>query len=98
MDEGFQVNFCKTRIMPRGVRQCAAGLVLNQHTNVPRDRYDRLKATLHNCVRHGPASQNRAGLADFKSHLQGRIAFIGSVTPARGQKLHALFDRIDWSA
>jgi RNA-directed DNA polymerase len=96
-DEGFRVNFRKTRIMSPADRQCAAGLVLNEHPNVRRDSYDRLKATLHNCVRHGAASQNRAGAADFRAHLHGRIAFIESVTPARGHKLRVVFDRIDWS-
>lgn len=97
IDEGFRVNLRKTRIMAPAQRQCAAGLVLNEHPNVRRDSYDRLKATLHNCVRHGPAGQNRAGAADFRAHLHGRIAFIESVTPTRGHKLRALFDRIVWS-
>ena len=95
-EEGFQLNHRKTRTMSRGVRQSAAGLVLNEHANVPRESFDRLKATLHNCIRHGPAGQNRAGVSGFRSHLQGRIAFIESVAPTRGRKLRALFDQIDW--
>ena len=42
-----------------------AGVVLNAHPNVPRPEYERLKATLCNCVRHGPASQNRDGHAEI---------------------------------
>ncbi len=33
---------------------------------MPRDDYDRLKATLCNCVRLGPHEQNRDGVADFR--------------------------------
>jgi hypothetical protein len=98
MDEGFQVNARKTRIMRSGVRQHAAGLVLNQGPNIARDEFDRLKAILYNCVRQGPASQNRGGLPDFRSHLAGRIAFVESVHPARGQRLRELFDRIEWTS
>lgn len=95
-DEGFEINARKTRIMRQGVRQCAAGLTVNRHANVPRDEFDRLKAILHNCVRRGPSGENRPGLPDFRSHLEGRVAFVESVNPARGQKLRSLFERIRW--
>jgi RNA-directed DNA polymerase len=95
-DEGFAVNEQKTRIMRRSARQRITGLVVNDHINIPREAYDRLKATLHNCVRHGPADQNRAGHRDFRAHLDGRIAWIESVNPHRGRKLRRMFDRIAW--
>ncbi len=98
LEEGFAVHTRKTRIMPPSVSQRAAGIVLNAHPNLPRPAFDELKATLHNCVRHGPAGQNRAGLPDFHAHLAGRIAHWESINPARGQKLRREFDRIVWPA
>lgn len=62
--------------------------------NVPRQHFDLLKATLTNCIRKGPESQNRDGLVNFKDHLAGRVAFIASVNPANGEKLRDLFLRI----
>ena len=47
MEEGFAVNFRKTRVMRQGVRQRVAGVVINAHPNVARDTYDTLEATLH---------------------------------------------------
>lgn len=44
-----------------GGRQQVTGIVVNRHANIARDDYDRLKAILTNCVRHGPQSQNREG-------------------------------------
>ena len=96
MEEGFAVNFRKTRIMRQGVRQHLAGLVTNAHLNISRRDYDRLKATLTNCLRHGPASQNRDGVPDFRAHLQGRVGFAQSINPARGARLRDLFNRIQW--
>jgi RNA-directed DNA polymerase len=96
MDEGFQVNFRKTRIMPRGVKQQLAGLVLNSHLNTPRRDFDELKAILTNCLRSSPESQNRVGHRDFRQHLLGRISFVTMIAPGRGQKLRAIFDRIQW--
>ncbi len=96
MDEGFGVHHHKTRIMPAGGRQHLAGLVVNQHVNIPRAEYDRLKATLTNCIKLGAASQNRLGHGDFRAHLLGRVSFVEMVNPARGQRLRKLFAQIAW--
>ena len=96
MDEGFAVNHRKTRVMGQGVRQSLAGLVTNERVNVARDEYDLLKAILHNCVRFGPESQNREGLTSFRMHLLGRVGFVESIHPARGERLRSIFERIVW--
>ncbi len=95
--EGLQVNYRKTRAMHQSQRQTAAGVVLNQRPNLCRRDFDRLKAILHQCVVHGPASQNREGHADFRSHLRGRVNWVQQLNPGRGQKLLRLFEKIDWS-
>ena len=97
LDEGFGVNFRKTRVMRRGTRQRLCGVVVNAHPNVPRDEYDRLKAILTNCRRHGADSQNREQHADFRAHLRGRVAWVEAVAPARGATLLELFGGIDWA-
>src|SRR5262249_19106432 len=74
LEEGFAVQHRKTRVMRQGVRQRAAGVVLNRRINLPRADYDQIKAILCNCLRHGPQGQNRAGVDDFRAHLSGRIA------------------------
>ena len=96
MEEGFSVQTRKTRIMRQGVRQRAAGVVLNRHLNICRADYDVLRAIVNNCIRHGPHSQNRNGHADFKAHLSGRIAHVESLNASRGQRLRDQFNRIDW--
>ncbi len=96
MDEGFEVNHHKTRIMSQSVCQRATGLVLNQHQNICRKEFDLLKATLHNAVCHGPDSQNRANHQDFRSHLLGRVNYLAQFNPGRAAKLRAEFDAIQW--
>ena len=96
LEEGFAVQHRKTRIMQQGVRQYLAGVVANRHINVIRRDYDLLKATLTNCVRNGPASQNRKELADFRAHLLGRISFVQMVNPQRAARLQQLFKQIAW--
>ena len=96
LEEGFEVHPRKTRLLRPGGRQALAGVVVNARPNVARDRFDALKATLHNCATRGVAGQNRAEHPAFRDHLRGRIAHVASLHPARGAKLLALFDRIDW--
>jgi len=96
MEEGFRVHHRKTRVMRQSVRQHLAGLVANQRPNVRRTDFDRLKATLTNCVRHGPASQNRNGHYCWREHLEGRVGFVESINPEKGKRLRALFERIRW--
>ncbi len=96
LEEGFAVQHRKTRVMRQGVRQRAAGVVINQKINITRDDYDQLKAILYNCVRSGPGEQNRAGVADFRAHLAGRVAYVARVNPRRGERLMQLFEQIIW--
>jgi len=78
------------------VRQYLAGLVTNQHTNVIRADFDRLKATLTNCVSLGPESQNRESHSRFRSHLEGRVGFVEMINPRRGERLRRIFEQIRW--
>jgi RNA-directed DNA polymerase len=97
-EEGFFLNDAKTRIMPHATRQRVTGIVVNEHCNVGRAAFDTLKAVLHNCVRTGPAAQNRASVPDFRRHLDGRIAWVEQVNPPRGAKLRRLFEQIAWGS
>jgi RNA-directed DNA polymerase len=95
-EEGFELHFRKSRFMRQGVCQQLAGVVVNVRPNLRRKVYDELKATLYNCIRHGPASQNHKDHADFRRHLQGRIAHAKLLHAVRGMKLQSLFEQIVW--
>ena len=96
MEEGFRIHHRKTRVMRQSVRQHLAGLITNQRVNVRRVDFDRLKATLTNCVRKGMATQNRDGHGHWQEHLKGRLAFIESINPVKAQRLRAIYERIRW--
>ena len=95
-DEGFTLNFRKTRIMNASQRQELAGVLVNLRPNVRRKDFDALKAVLNNCVCHGPALQNRAQHPRFREHLEGRVGWVEQLNPLRGAKLRALFEQIAW--
>lgn len=96
-DEGFALARDKTRVTTRSARQQVLGVVVNERRNLDRRSLDALRATLTNCVRTGPAAQNRAGHPDFRAHLLGRLAWVSAVAPDKAARLRLLFDAIDWS-
>ena len=96
-DEGFSLNRKKTWVMGRGARQRVTGIVVNQGVSVARDEADAIKATLHNCAKHGPQSQAR-GVANFRDVLQGKVAWVEFLNPRRGAALRRQLETIDWNS
>jgi retron-type reverse transcriptase len=85
-DEGFRLNPAKTRTATQAQRQTVTGLTVNAHVNIPRADYDRLKATLHHLAQ--PEDPRRTDPA-FLARLQGQIAWVEALSPAKGAKLRA---------
>lgn len=83
-EEGFQLNPAKTRHATDSQRQTVTGLTVNRHVNIPRSDYDRLKATIHHLAR--PDDPRRCDPA-FLARLQGRIAWVEQINPAKGARL-----------
>ena len=73
-----------------------AGLVVNERLAIARCELKRLEAVLTNCVRHGPDGQNRRDHPDFRSHLDGKVAWVTQVDPRRGARLGELLAQIRW--
>jgi retron-type reverse transcriptase len=97
-EEGFTLNPSKTSQMPAHQSQKITGITINRHCNIPRNDYDALKATLHNCLRTGPAAQTHNNHSDFRRHLEGRIAWMAQINPQKAAKLLRLFDQIDFTS
>jgi hypothetical protein len=96
VDEGYALNGRKTKIMSQSKCQRITGLVVNSHLNISRAAIDQLKATLHNCIKTNPTSQNISGHKDFRAHLDGRVSWVENVASARGARLRAMFNEIGW--
>lgn len=93
-DEGYTLNDRKTRVMASSRCQNVTGVVVNEHPNVSRDSFDRLKAILHNCCKNGLEAENRDAHPDFRAHLEGRVGWVHSLNPMRGEKLRAMLASI----
>lgn len=106
LDEGFMIHHRKTHVMPSGGRQQVAGVLINEHPNISRSEYDRMKAILFNCKRHGPLSQlgrysaqKDSGvetISQLRHHLMGKISFVKMLNPVKGERLRKSFEEIEW--
>jgi hypothetical protein len=94
--EGFRLNPRKSRLSTRAGRQQVTGLVVNEHPNVSRREYDRLKAILHDAALNGPRAANRGGVPDFRAHLIGRVGWVAATSPHRGRRLAQRLAAIRW--
>ncbi|MEM7465930.1 MAG: reverse transcriptase family protein [Pseudomonadota bacterium] len=94
IDEGFELNFRKTRFKQHHQKQKIVGIVCNERINVDRKEYDNLKAILTNCVRDGITTQNRLNHPNFRAHLLGKIAYVKSLNQHKGEKLARIFEKI----
>jgi RNA-directed DNA polymerase len=95
--ERFRLNAAKRKILRSSGKLVVTGVVVNEKINVSRREFDRLKAVLTNCARHGAASQNRAGHPHFAAHVRGRIAQVTQLNADRGARLLAVYNQIDWN-
>jgi hypothetical protein len=84
--EGFFVNQRKFRVIRSSQRQVVTGIVVNDELRVPREERRRFRAILHNCRRHGLASQSR-GHARFADYLRGFASYVHMVDPEEGAEL-----------
>ena len=80
-DEGFGLNAKKTRVQRPETRQSVTGLVVNVAPAVPRATVRRIRAVLHRAKTEGLEAQNRDRRPNFRSRLEGMIAYIAMVKP-----------------
>lgn len=90
--EGFLERPDKRRVLRNKHQQRVTGLVVNAGVHVPRADRKRFRAILHNCAKHGVASQAK-GRDDFEAYLAGYAAYVAMVEPS-GKKLVAEVDAL----
>jgi RNA-directed DNA polymerase len=91
--EGFTERPDKRRVLRAKHQQRVTGLVVNERVNVPRADRRRFRAILHNCAKHGVASQ-AGDREDFEAYLAGYAAYVHMVDPVLGKRYLALIARL----
>ncbi len=91
LEEGFDLNYRKSRLLKPHQKQQITGIVVNEKININRRKYDQIKAILINCQRHGLQSQNHENHPNFKEYLFGHIQYVKSLNKSKGKKLEAIY-------
>jgi RNA-directed DNA polymerase len=97
-DEGFRLHPDKSSLRTAAQRQVVTGVVVNERLNVARDEYDRLRALLHRLAIGSSERPPTPRAVDLQAHLRGRVAWVASLNPRRGEKLRRLLEAIDWDS
>ena len=91
--EGFIVREDKFRVVRSSQQQRVTGIVVNDSLSIPRKERRRLRAIVHNCERHGLASQAR-GKPGFDAWLLGYASYVKMVHPDEGGDLLARVQKL----
>lgn len=87
----YKSNPSKLKVERKGGRQVVLGMVVNAHPNVPRTKYMKYRALIHNVHTHGfDAQASRAGYksgASLCAHLDGMVNYMGQVNPQKRDNL-----------
>ena len=84
--EGFVVREDKFRVIRDSQQQRVTGIVVNEGLSVPRRERRKFRAIVHNCEKHGVASQAR-GRDRFEDYLLGYAAYLNMVHPDEGAEI-----------
>lgn len=93
-DEGFRINEKKSRVLHRSTAQMVTGVVVNAKPSIRRAEIRRLRAILHRARKEGLEAQNRQKRPNFRSWLEGKIAYVAMVRPDLGARLKAALSQV----
>jgi RNA-directed DNA polymerase len=89
---GLEINKRKIRIQRPSRRMLVTGVVVNKKINIIKSVYKNLRAELHQLVKN-----NTTITFEYKQQLQGKIAWVRSLNPNKGQKLFSKLQEINAS-
>jgi RNA-directed DNA polymerase len=98
-EEGFYLNYKKTKLRVKGQRQIVTGLSISNGVHVPKNYKRKIRQHLHYCKVLGPEKHlENINLekANFKDWLYGSICYIRSIEKDIGDKMLDDFDKINW--
>jgi RNA-directed DNA polymerase len=86
----FRVNKQKVKVMSTKTRQWVCGVVVNEKTNLWKQKRLKLRALIHNIVTNGiepEARKNNLEPAAFIQSVRGMVNWFNQVNPVQGGKL-----------
>jgi len=82
-EEGFPLNFAKTRLMRQSGRQAVTGVIVNKDMGLSRKTRRKLRAALHQSAKADEPARAR---------LEGKLAYLHMLNPAQAARLRGNVD------
>jgi RNA-directed DNA polymerase len=100
-EAGFRINaekFRKRGVRNQKQRQELLGLTVNQKVNITKEKRERYRSLVAQCINEGPESVLEEGetLLHLKHRLMGYINYYKSVNPQAAASLEQKYKTIDW--
>ncbi len=88
---GLRMNKTKTKVRKRYHRMKVTGIIVNEKTNIPREKWRNFRACLHNIkVKQPPMEVTELDL----QKMRGYIEWVRAINPTRGKQFLTEFEEI----
>lgn len=100
-NEGFRLNYKKTRFINKNNKQVVTGIVVNEKINIDKNILKEIRQTLYYCNKYGVENHIRykninISKERFRNVLLGRIMFVNNINPKVGSLYINQFKSIIW--
>ena len=85
VEEGFQINAQKTRLMGQGSRQSVTGVIVNKTLGLSRQERRRLRAMAHRLSHQKDAETD----PQLRAKFDGKIAFLAMLNPEQAARIRS---------
>lgn len=92
IEEGFQINYKKHRLLTHNTKQVVTGIVVNEKLNIDKNYIRKIRQELYYCNKYGIKQHMlheniNIDEDQYINSLKGKINFIKSINPNVGNKL-----------
>ena len=94
--EGFSLNFGKSKLAKRKDSQKVTGIIVNRKPNIPKLRRREILSTIKEYQLNGVPIKQHSDVSKAKESLRGKIAHAQAINPSFGELLLREFEKIDW--
>ena len=100
--EGFNINYRKTRIQHKNYRQDVTGIIVNgKYPKVKKEYKNKLRQEIYYCKKYGVYNHlKQIGCmekANFKEYIYGKAYYILMVEREIGENFLKELDKLDWN-
>ncbi|MDB8803593.1 reverse transcriptase family protein [Romboutsia sp. 1001216sp1] len=97
IEEGFEINYDKVRLLSNNTRQIVTGLVVNEKVGANKEYIKNIRQEIYYCKKYGVKEHLKYSNIDISeeeyiNQLRGKIGFIKGINWKKGRKLFEMME------